>query len=69
MGPGAVTLSYQMFRDGGYTSNWGNSVGADTYGGTGNGAGQVVTIYGRVAAGQTAAPGAYSDTITATLTY
>ncbi len=69
MGPGAQTLSYQMFRDAAYTLNWGNTTGADTYAGTGTGAGQSVVIYGRVPAAQAATPGSYSDTITATLTY
>ncbi|WP_404712933.1 spore coat U domain-containing protein [Sphingomonas sp. MMS24-J13] len=69
MGPGAATLSYQMFRDAGYSANWGNTIGTDTYPGVGTGSGQILTIYGRVPAGQGSTPGAYSDTITATLTY
>lgn len=66
---GANTLSYSLYQDSGYTSLWGQSVGVDTYAGTGNGAAQNLTIYSRAPARQTAPAGAYTDTITVTLTY
>lgn len=69
MSNGAATVGYGLFRDGGRTSNWGNTVGSDTASGTGNGVVQGVTVYGQMAAGQIAAPGPYSDTITAIVSY
>jgi spore coat protein U-like protein len=64
-----VFLAYALFSDAGRTINWGTTVGTDTVAGTGTGAAQPLTIYGRVAAGQFTAPGAYTDTIIATVTY
>jgi spore coat protein U-like protein len=68
-GTGANTVAYGLYRDAGHATNWGNTVGTDTLPGTGNGAVQAVTIYGQMAAGQLVTPGAYSDTITATINY
>jgi spore coat protein U-like protein len=64
-----VFLAYALFSDAGRTINWGTTVGTDTVAGTGTGTAQPLTIYGRVAAGQFPAPGAYTDTIIATVTY
>jgi len=50
-------------------SNWGNVVGTDTETGTGTGLAQTLTVYGSVAANQYIAPAAYTDTVTATITY
>ncbi len=50
-------------------SRWGASLDIDTVKGTGTGSPQTINVFGRVAAGQTAAPGPYSDTITVTITY
>jgi spore coat protein U-like protein len=69
MTTGGNTISYALYRDGGHTSNWGNTVGADTATGTGSGSAQALTIYGQMAAGQISAPGSYIDTVTATVTY
>ncbi|MBN1379587.1 MAG: spore coat U domain-containing protein [Gammaproteobacteria bacterium] len=67
---GANTMNYQMFSDGGRTTNWGDTVSTDTVAGTGNGAGQALTVYARVPSGQgTVVTGAYTDTITVTVTY
>ncbi len=63
------TLNYQLFQDSARTTNWGNTVGTDTVSGTGTGASQTVNIYPSAPAGQSAAPGTYSDTVIATLTY
>jgi spore coat protein U-like protein len=68
-GPAAALLGYALYRDAARTLNWGFTAGTDTVGGTGNGAAQTLTVYGRVAAGQYVAPGAYTDTITATITF
>lgn len=64
------TLDYALFSDTGRTTNWGNTVATDTVAGTGTGAAQTLTVYGRIASGQQAAKvGAYSDTVTVTVTY
>ncbi|MBN6743443.1 spore coat protein U domain-containing protein, partial [Acidithiobacillus sp. MC6.1] len=68
-GPSSATLSYGLFQDAAYTTNWGNTVGTDTKTGTGNGSAQALTVYGQIPAGQYPAPGTYTDTITATITY
>ena len=67
-GPGSASLNYALTSDSAHTINWGNSAGS-WVAGTGNGSAQPVTIYGQVAAGQYVGPGAYSDTITATVNY
>jgi spore coat protein U-like protein len=67
-GPG-VGLNYGLFRDGAWTLNWGLTPGTDTAAGTGNGNVQTLTVYGQLPAGQYIAPGAYTDTITATINY
>jgi spore coat protein U-like protein len=69
MASGPSRLAYALYSDAGRTVNWGNTVGTDTVAGTGNGNSQVLTVYGRVAAGQLVKPGTYSDTVIATVTY
>ena len=66
---GAAAVNYALYSDSGRTTNWGNTVSTDTVAGTGNGAVQTLTVYGRVPAQTTPAPQAYSDTITVTVTY
>jgi spore coat protein U-like protein len=66
---GAVPINYSLSRDVGRLQNWGETSGTDTVGGTGNGAVQPLTVYGRVPAQTTPAPGVYSDTVTVTVTY
>ena len=68
-GPGGITLAYSLFRNSTRTLNWGNTVGTSTLAGTGTGSAQVITVYGRIPAGTVPNPGAFSDTIVATLTY
>jgi len=69
MTSGGNTVSYSLYSDSGRTTVWGNTVGTDTVAATGNGSAQSYTVYGRVAAQTTPAPGAYSDTVTVTVTY
>jgi spore coat protein U-like protein len=69
VGPASALLSYGLFQNAGHTTNWGQTIGTDTVTGTGNGAAQPITVYGQVPAAQYVAPGAYADTITATVTY
>jgi spore coat protein U-like protein len=66
---GGNTVSYAIYRDAARTLNWGNTVGTDTVTGTGSGAAQSITVYGRVPAQTTPAPAVYSDTVTVTVTY
>ncbi len=68
-GPGADVLNYSLSQDAAHSVNWGDTIGADTVSGTGNGAAQAVTVYGRIPVSQFVGPGAYSDTITVTLTF
>lgn len=63
-GTPAVLLNYSLYSDPARTVNYATSGSI-----TGNGAAQPVTVYGNIPAGQTIAPGAYQDTITATITY
>jgi spore coat protein U-like protein len=68
-GPASSLLNYALYSNAGRTTNWGDTVGADTVAGTGTGAAQTLTVYGRLPSGQFNTPGGYTDTITATVTY
>ncbi len=68
-GAGAAVLHYTLHSDSARAVNWGNTVGTDTVAGVGTGAPQLLTVYGQVPAGQGPASGAYTDTITATITF
>lgn len=68
-GGAGVFLNYAAYSDTGRATNWGATTGTDTVAGTGTGAGQVLTIFGRIAASQFVAPGVYNDTLIATVTY
>ena len=69
MTSGAAIVNYSLYSDSGRTTVWGNTVGTDTVAATGSGASQSYTVYGRVTAQTTPAPGTYSDTVTVTVTY
>jgi spore coat protein U-like protein len=69
MTAGGATVNYSLYQNAGRTTVWGNTIGTDTVTGTGNGSAQALTVYGRVPSQTTPAPGAYSDTITVTVTY
>jgi len=69
MTTGGPTINYTLYQDPARTILWGNTVGTNTCPGTGNGAAQALTVYGRVPAQSTPAPGAYSDTINVTVTF
>jgi spore coat protein U-like protein len=66
---GANTVNYTLYSDSGRTTVWGNTVSTDTVAATGNGVAQSYTVYGRIPAQTTPAPGNYADTITVTVTY
>ena len=62
-GPAAATLNYGLYSDAGRTTGFTN-VGAGT------GANQTINVYGRVPSGQSpTSQGAFSDTVTVTVTY
>lgn len=65
-GPSATGLSYFLYSDTGRTAVWGNTAGSMVTG-TGSGAAQTLTVYGRIPADQAAQIGTYSDTITVTV--
>ena len=64
-----ANIVYGLYRDSARSLPWGNTVGTNTASGTGNGASQNQTVYGRVASQTTPKPGAYSDTIVVTVGY
>lgn len=64
---GTETLAYGLFIDPALGENWGTDL-ADRKADTGIGASQLHTVYGQVAANQSAAiAGVYSDTVTASV--
>ena len=69
MTSGSNTVNYSLYTDSGRATVWGHTVGTDTVAATGSGASQSYTVYGRVTAQTTPAPGTYSDTVTVTVTY
>jgi len=69
MTSGPNTVNYSIYSDSGRATVWGNTVGTDTVAATGSGASQIYTVYGRVTAQTTPAPGTYNDTVTVTVTY
>ncbi|MBK0053655.1 spore coat protein U domain-containing protein [Stenotrophomonas sp. S39] len=71
VGSNGALLPYELYRDPARTQRWGNVLNTSTASGTGTGAAQNLTIYGRVppAPGTATPPGSYSDTITVTITY
>lgn len=69
MTDGTRFVTYQLFTDSGRTVRWGNMLNVDTATGTGSGAEQTLTVYGRVPTQAALQAGAYSDIITVTITY
>ena len=60
-------LNYQLYSDSARGTVWDNVTGTTL---TGSGIAQGLTVYGRLPGGQLSAPaGAYSDTITATVSF
>ncbi|WDM68868.1 MULTISPECIES: Csu type fimbrial protein [Xanthomonas] len=62
-------ITYELYRDAGRNNRWGTTIGIDTLAGTGDGLAQTVTVYGRAPAPQLPIAGAYSDTVTVSITY
>ncbi|HEX9932555.1 MAG TPA: spore coat U domain-containing protein [Allosphingosinicella sp.] len=70
-GPAGGRLAYQLYRDSGRSLAWGDDsaqLGA-RLGGTGSGAAQSLSVYGRIPAGQTPAAGSYTDSVVVTIEY
>ncbi len=66
------TLQYNIYTTAPRTTVWGDGTGVTgTVSGTGNGASQSITVFGRIPAGQTAGvtPGNYTDAVTITVTF
>ena len=66
---GGRDITYGLFQDSSRSQPWGSSSGVNTVSGTGTGASQSITVYGRVPAQPTPPPATYSDTIVVTVTY
>jgi spore coat protein U-like protein len=65
-GAGAA-LSYSLFSDPGYTTNWGDIGGTGLVSGTATGDSQTVNIYAQLSVGQYAPAESYNDTVTVTI--
>jgi spore coat protein U-like protein len=66
---GGNAVNYSLYSDSGHTTVWGNTIGTDTVAAAASGASQSFTVYGRIPAQTTPAPGTYSDTVTVTIMY
>ena len=67
---GASTVNYTLYSDAGRSAIWGDgTLGTSTFAGSGNGAAQAIPVYGRIPSGQSPGTGAYSDTVTVTITF
>jgi spore coat protein U-like protein len=62
-------VNYSLYSDAARTINLGQTIGTDTVTGTGNGAVQTLTIYGRVPPQTTGSAGSYTDTVLITVTF
>jgi spore coat protein U-like protein len=66
---GGNAVNYSLYSDSGHTIVWGNTLGTDTVAAAASGVSQSFTIYGRIPAQTTPAPGTYSDMVTVTIMY
>lgn len=69
MTSGAQTIPYGLYRDANRSQVWGVTNAVDTQGATGSGSVQSFTYYGRVAPIASPLAGAYTDTVSVTVTY
>ncbi len=65
--PNSVT--YGIYSDAARSVAWGSTIGVNTVSGTGNGASQPITAYGRVPIQATPILGTYTDTVVVTVTF
>ena len=68
-GPTNELINYALYSDAARTTNWGDTAVLGWQSGTGNGAAQAFTVYGRVPPQTTPTPGNYTDNVTVTVTY
>jgi len=66
---GGEDIAYTMWKDAGFTQNWGDAGGEIMTGLAGNGAVQNYTVHGQVPAQVTPTAATYQDTVTVTVTY
>ncbi|WP_448099036.1 Csu type fimbrial protein [Luteibacter yeojuensis] len=69
MTSGAGFVNYELYRDNQRTLRWGESLNVDTATGTGSGAEQTLTVYGRLPVQPAVGAGVYSDVVKVTVTY
>jgi spore coat protein U-like protein len=71
MTAGSDLLNYNIYTSAARTTVWGDGTASTgTIGGTGSGSAQSITVYGRIAGGQTGVPvGSYADTVAVTVSY
>lgn len=64
------SITYELYTNAARTIVWGDGTGgSQTAAGTGNGTVQNITVYGTMNMGSGVVSGAYSETVTVTLTY
>ena len=68
MANGTDLVPYQLYSDSARTAVWGETTGTDTVAGTGSGAVQPYSVFGRVASANFPAA-SYLDVVTATITF
>lgn len=67
---GGSTMTYSLYTNAARTAVWGTgAAGSTVAAGTGNGAAQPITVWGRIPPQTVATAGAYTDTITVTITF
>lgn len=67
---GSDTLPYALYLDSGHALNWGQTDTVDTKAGSSLGVLQNFTVYGRIPKNAASSPaGAYTDTVTVTVSY
>lgn len=69
MSSGPNSLEYQLFSNAARTANWGDTIGADTVGGTGTGEWIEHNVYGLLPNQAVPPAGTYTDTVVVTVTY
>ncbi len=69
MTSGANALSYNLYTSAARSTIWGDGTGGSSSITAGKNATTTLTVYGRIPAGQDAAAGTYTDSVTATVTF
>jgi spore coat protein U-like protein len=69
MTKGAAAITYGLYQDAARSRPWGDTAPTNTLAGSGSGLAQNFTVFGRVPAQTTPAPGAYTDRVVITVTY